>query len=157
MINDTFGEIEKITPRLTILRDSNGRLHYYPNGSIEHVENAQRGWSAIKLAIPIDYDADSEKVMEVLQEVCDGLRKDTEFAELIRDINVSGIQDFSEYAVLYRVAIETKAGEQFFIGREYRRRIKQRLHEIGIKMPRQADIGDVTKALLGALQNKERV
>ncbi|MCP4695841.1 MAG: mechanosensitive ion channel [Gammaproteobacteria bacterium] len=134
-INGVMGSVEKVSPRLTALRDFGGSIHYFPNGSISHVNNYMRGWAAITVEVPAPYSVPSDKMVACLTAVCEELRADKEISPKIRDTDVRAINDFNDYAVVYAVRIETTAGEQGGIGREFRRRTKLALDKSGIEMP----------------------
>jgi len=50
MLNDTIriggvtGQVERITLRMTVLRDGSGIVHFIPNGTINSVSNETNGW-----------------------------------------------------------------------------------------------------------------
>lgn len=49
--------------------------------------------------------------------------------------DVHGILEFEDSAIILRTLIKTAPGEQWFIGREYRLRLKEAFDEEGINIP----------------------
>ena len=130
------GQVEKITLRATTLRDLEGNVHIIPNGTIEVVTNRTRQWSRFVLDIGVAYKENVDEVMRVLKEIGDELAADAEFASMITaPLEVLGVQDFADSAVVIRVMFTTKPVKQWTVGREFRRRVKNTFDAKGIEIP----------------------
>lgn len=135
-IADTSGLVEKISLRTTILRDLEGRVHIVPNGQITTVTNMTKEWSRFLIDVAVAYKEDVDHVMKVLAEVGDELHKDERFSSLIMEpLQVLGIDSFGDSSVNIRVMFTTQPLQQWTVGREFRRRIKNRFDELGIELP----------------------
>lgn len=136
VINGTGGQIETITFRTISLRDFSGVVHIFPNGGITTLSNMTKDWSAFVLDMGVAYREDTDRVVEVMRAVGEGLRQDQEFSALIIEpIEIVGIENFADSAVTIRARIKTKPAEQWKIGREYRRRLKKAFDAQGIEIP----------------------
>jgi small-conductance mechanosensitive channel len=130
------GLVERITLRATTLRDLEGNVHIIPNGVIDVVTNMTREWSRFVLDIGVAYKEDVDRVMDVLRKVGDEMAEDPEFGPMITaPMEVLGVQDFADSAVVIRVAFTTVPIKQWPVGREYRRRVKKAFDEQGIEIP----------------------
>ena len=130
------GQVEKITLRATTLRDLEGNVHIIPNGTIEVVTNRTRQWSRFVLDIGVAYKENVDEVMRVLKEIGDELAADADFASMITaPLEVLGVQDFADSAVIIRVMFTTKPVKQWTVGREFRRRVKNTFDAKGIEIP----------------------
>ena len=130
------GQVEKITLRATTLRDLEGNVHIIPNGTIEVVTNRTRQWSRFVLDIGVAYKENVDEVMRVLKEIGDELAADADFASMITaPLEVLGVQDFADSAVVIRVMFTTKPVKQWTVGREFRRRVKNTFDAKGIEIP----------------------
>jgi small conductance mechanosensitive channel len=130
------GQVEKITLRATTLRDLEGNVHIIPNGTIEVVTNRTRQWSRFVLDIGVAYKENVDEVMRVLKEIGDELAADVEFSSMITaPLEVLGVQDFADSAVVIRVMFTTKPVMQWTVGREFRRRVKNTFDAKGIEIP----------------------
>ncbi len=130
------GEVEKITLRATTLRDLAGNVHIIPNGTIEVVTNKTRQWSRFVLDIGVAYKENVDEVMGVLKDIGDELAADGEFASMITaPLEVLGVQDFADSAVVIRVMFTTQPVKQWTVGREFRRRVKNTFDAKGIEIP----------------------
>jgi small conductance mechanosensitive channel len=136
VINGTGGLVETITFRTISLRDFAGVVHIFPNGAINTLSNMSKEWSAFVLDMGVAYKEDTDRVVLVMREVGDELRADPAFGPLmIEPIEVVGVENFADSAVMLRARIKTKPLEQWNIGREYRRRLKKAFDAQGIEIP----------------------
>lgn len=136
VINGTGGAVETITFRTISLRDFSGVVHVFPNGGITTLSNMTKDWSAFVLDMGVAYREDTDRVVALMQSVGEELRQDPELGRLIIEpIEVVGIENFADSAVTLRARIKTKPAEQWKIGREYRRRLKQAFDAQGIEIP----------------------
>ena len=130
------GQVEKITLRATTLRDLKGNVHIIPNGTIGVVTNRTRQWSRFVLDIGVAYKENVDEVMGVLKEIGDELAADVNFSSMITaPLEVLGVQDFADSAVVIRVMFTTQPVKQWTVGREFRRRVKNTFDAKGIEIP----------------------
>ncbi len=130
------GLVEKITLRATTLRDLEGSVHIIPNGAIDVVTNKTRLWSRFVLDIGVAYKENVDEVMGVLKEIGDELAADPQFASLITaPLEVLGVEDFADSAVVIKVMFTTQPLKQWTVGREFRRRVKNTFDAKGIEIP----------------------
>lgn len=130
------GLVEKITLRATTLRDLEGNVHIIPNGAIDVVTNKTRQWSRFVFDIGVAYKENVDEVMGVLKEIGDELAGDPQFASMITaPLEVLGVEDFADSAVVIRVMFTTQPLKQWTVGREFRRRVKNTFDAKGIEIP----------------------
>jgi small-conductance mechanosensitive channel len=136
IINGTGGLVERIEMRTVVLRDFSGVVHIFQNGKINTLANMTKEWSAVVLDVGVAYKENPEQVMQIMSSVGDELKKDAEFGpKMIEPIEVFGINEFGNSAVVIRARIKTKPIEQWGIGREYRKRLKNEFDAKGIEIP----------------------
>ncbi|MDG5799530.1 mechanosensitive ion channel family protein [Marinilabiliaceae bacterium ANBcel2] len=136
IINGTGGVVEKIELRTITLRDLSGVVHIYQNGKINSVSNMTKTWSAAVLDIGVAYKEDVGTVIEIMKEVGANLKNDPAFNEImIDDLEVFGLNEFSDSALIIRGRIKTKPGNQWTAAREYRKRIKEAFDKNSIEIP----------------------
>lgn len=135
-IGDTAGQVERITLRMTALRDEEGNVHFVPHGQIATVTNLTHGWSRAVFEIRTGYHEDCDRVMNEILRVAAELRKDAKFGPMIiDDAEMLGVTALGEYAVVLKFYIRTKPLQQWAVKRETLRRIKRRFDEAGISFP----------------------
>ena len=135
-IGEASGVVERVTLRLTVVRDVEGTLWYVPNGEIRRVGNKSYQWARAVLDIGVAYDADIAAASKVIKEVADGLwREAVPGAAIIEEPEIWGVEDLGPQAVSIRLAVKTLPGQQWAVGRALRARIKEALHAAGIAIP----------------------
>ncbi len=134
-VNDTTGTVEKVSLRLTMVRDREGTLHFIPNGTVNMVSNMTKEWAQAVLLIGAAYHDSPDTVIQCLREVGDNLRSDPVFGPKILDYVVPGLESFGDSSVVYRVNIKVVSGEQWAMPREARRRIMLAFGQQGITIP----------------------
>ncbi|MGQ9533019.1 MAG: mechanosensitive ion channel family protein [Desulfotomaculales bacterium] len=135
-IGDKSGQVEAINLRTIILRDLDGVVHIIPHGSIESISNMTREWSRYVIDVGVAYKEDVDHVIEVLRQIGDELARDPDYApDILKPLEVLGVDRFADSAVVIRVMITTRPLRQWVVGRELRRRIKKRFDELGIEIP----------------------
>ena len=130
------GLVEKVTLKMTILRDLAGTVHYIPNGTIDVVANMTKGFSRYVFEVGVAYREDVDEVMEVLKEVDEELRNDPEYQDdILQPIEILGLDKFDNSAVVIKARTTTKPIKQWRVGREFNRRLKKVFDERDIEIP----------------------
>lgn len=130
------GTVEHITLRRTVLREIDGTVHSIPNGQISVASNRMRDWGRINLAVSVAYGEDLERVYRVANEVCQGLKDDSEWGENLLTVpSVLRVGSLGDHGVSIVIRGDTRAGYHWALTGELRRRIKNRFDEEGIEIP----------------------
>lgn len=130
------GVVERSNLRVTVLRDLEGKVHFVPNGQISVVSNMTKEWSRAVLDIGVAYKEDTDQVAEVITRVGEELKSDPDFGpKILEPLQIMGVDQFADSAVVIRVGIKTKPIEQWGISREFRRRLKKAFDQEGIEIP----------------------
>jgi moderate conductance mechanosensitive channel len=136
VINGTGGLVESITFRTITLRDFSGVVHVFPNGTITTLSNMTKEWSAFVLDMGVAYKEDTDRVADVMRQVGEDLREDPAFRDkFVAPIEIIGVDNFADSAIVIRIRIKTRPLEQWNVGREYRRRLKKAFDGQGIEIP----------------------
>jgi small conductance mechanosensitive channel len=135
-LNDKSGLVEKITLRITILRDFAGSVHYFRNGKIDVVTNMTKEYSYGVFDIGVAYGEDTDQVSTVIEAVGQDLLQDPAFKDdILAPIEVVGLDKFADSAIILKARIKTKPSKQWRVGREFNRRLKKKFDELGIEIP----------------------
>jgi small conductance mechanosensitive channel len=135
-INGTGGLVEAINLRTIVLRDLQGTVHVFPNGSIERLSNLTKDFSYYVVDVGVAYKEDTDAVAAVLQEVGADLLADPAYgASILAPLEVLGVDDFGDSQVTIKIRIKTLPLKQWEVGREMRRRIKKAFDAHGIEIP----------------------
>jgi small-conductance mechanosensitive channel len=120
------GVVEDMSLRRTTLRDDDGTVHVVPNSQITIVSNLTRDWSQVAMRIVVAYSEPSDRIISLLQQIGEELRHDPTFGkQIVSDVQVPGIDRIGNGEAEYLMLLKTKPNQQFSVGRELRRRIKE--------------------------------
>lgn len=135
-IGDVTAQVERITLRMTVLRDLEGRVHFIPHGQIDKVTNLTHGWSRAIFNISVAYKEDVDRVIAELTTLAGQLARDPHFGPMILDEpQMLGVDSLADSAVVVKFGIKTRPLRQWDIKREMLRRIKKRFDELKIEIP----------------------
>ena len=82
------------------------------------------------------YREDVNEVMAVLKDIAEELREDPAFShDILEPLDMLGVDQFADSAVIIKCRIKTNPVQQWRIGREMNRRIKNMLDAKGSDIP----------------------
>jgi small conductance mechanosensitive channel len=134
-IGNVNGKVEKISLRSSQVRTRCGDLFTIPHGSFNEVTNFSHGYSGINLWIDVAYKTDLNQAMAVMEEVAQQMQKDSVWGQYIVALEMKGVEKFGDNSITICLVIKTEAGQQWDVGREYRRRLKPAFDQAGISIP----------------------
>ena len=130
------GLVERVSLRMVVLRDLAGNVHYVRNGNIDVVTNMTKDYSRYVFDIGVAYREDVDEVIGVIRSVDEELRRDPAFADsILEPIEILGLDEFADSAIIIKARTKTKPIKQWEIGREFNRRLKQAFDRHNIEIP----------------------
>jgi len=134
-INGTGGLVEAINLRTTVLRDEEGTVHIFPNGSINTLSNRSMQFSFYVVNLPLAYGEDVDAITALMQAIATRMQAEDAYQPfMLAPLEVIGVDAFEENAVRLKVRLKTAPLKQWFVGREFRRRLLAALAERGISL-----------------------
>ena len=135
-VNDSTGTVEKLTLTMCVIRAFNGDVHYLRNGQIDTVINQTKDFSYPLFNLGVAYKTDVTHVMRVLKELGKELKDSEEYGKyILSDIEVYGLNEFLDSAIVIQFRIKTTPQEQWMIKRKLNQMIKERFEKEGIEIP----------------------
>jgi small conductance mechanosensitive channel len=124
------GTVESMSLRKTSVRGGDGTLNLIPNSQITIVANQSRDFSTTTLNISVDFSADPDKVIALLQKVIGEVRREPAYKDIfLEDPKVLGVDQIKGPEVIYLVSVKTLARKQYDAIREMQKRIRLALEE----------------------------
>lgn len=124
------GAVEAMSLRKTAVRGGDGSIYLIPNSQITVVANQSRDFSTTTLNISVDFSADPDKVIALLQKVVSEVRQDPAYKDIfLGDPQVLGVDQIKGSEVIYLVTVKTQARKQYDALREMQKRIRVALEE----------------------------
>lgn len=133
---DISGVVEDITIRITRLRDLDGNLHIVQNGTATIVTNLSFGYANVNVDIRVPYEADIDKVEEIINDVGAKMQGDPAWSpHIFEPIQFFRVDGFEDSAVRVKALGKVEPAMQWDIAGEFRRRLKKALEEHHIDVP----------------------
>jgi len=124
------GTVEAMTLRKTTIRGADGTLYMVPNSQITTVANQSVDFSVATINVSVDFSADPDKVMEILNRIAQEVRNDPAFKHLfVAEPQVLGVDALKGSQLIFPVVFKTKATLQYGPTREFQRRVRIALEE----------------------------
>jgi small conductance mechanosensitive channel len=124
------GTVEAMTLRRTAVRGGDGTLYLIPNSQIATVANQSIGYSVATVNVSVDFSADPNKVVEILEAVAMEVRNLPEFkSAFLADPQILGVDAMKGSQLIFPVVFKTRATQQYGPVREFQRRVRMALEE----------------------------
>ncbi|MDZ7769924.1 MAG: mechanosensitive ion channel family protein [Woeseiaceae bacterium] len=131
-----LGVVEEMRIRIIQLRDLAGVVHIIPYSEVTTVKNYTKEFSYKVFEIGVAYRENSDRVCEILMEISEDLSSDaTHGPNILEPLQILGVDQFADSAVIIKARLKTMPGMQWATGREFNRRMKLRFDEEGIEIP----------------------
>lgn len=123
-IEGAIGTVERISIRSTVVRDSDGNVHFLPNGSVVHVINKTMGYSRVNLTIGVAPETNIDELADVINRVGVKLSEDEKWkAKILEPPHFLSIGAFSDVSLEVKVTAKTQPSAQWEVTGELRRRL----------------------------------
>lgn len=123
-INGDSGVVEHIGTRSTVIRDDDGNVHYFPNGTIQHVINKTMGYSMARLSVSVMPSADIDQVIEIINTTGKKLADEQKWSrKILAAPAFTSMGEFTGTSVSLNVAGKTQPSDQWAVASEMRRRL----------------------------------
>lgn len=130
------GTVERLTIRITQLRDLDGNLHTISNGTPQAVTNLSYEYANVNVNVGVSYDADIDRVEEIINQVGADMAKDEAYAkDIFEPIAFLRLDEFEDSAMRIKALGKVKPAAQWAIAGEFRRRLKKEFDAAGVEIP----------------------
>ncbi len=133
-INNVGGTVEQINLRTIVLRDADGAVQVFPNGTITSLANLSKQFAYAIVDVRVDYRENIDRVIETIRSVGAAMERDGTWAALVlAPIEVVGVESLADGFATIRVKFKTLPFSQGRIANELRRRLLTTFVASGIR------------------------
>lgn len=130
------GVVEKITLRVTTLRDLDGKVHYIPNGNIDVATNMTLEFSSVDVNVGVAYDSDIDKVEKVVNQVGQDIFEDEKWQGVVLEpAKMLRVDSLGDSSINIKIVCKTAPIHQWEVKSEILRRLKKAFDKAGIEIP----------------------
>jgi len=133
-INGIAGTVEQINLRTIILRDGEGAVQVFPNGTITALANLSKQFAYAVVETRVAYSENIDRVMGTIREVGASMERDPAWQSLVLEpLEIIGIISLADGAATVQVKFKTLPLNQGKVANELRRRLMSTFVGRGIK------------------------
>jgi small conductance mechanosensitive channel len=133
-INGVTGVVEQINLRTIVLRDGDGAVQVFPNGTISALANLSKHFAYAVVEVRVAYNENIDRVMGTIREVGVSIAADPKWSALVlAPLEILGVESLADNAVTIRLKFKTPPLNQGKVANELRRRLVATFSARGIK------------------------
>ena len=123
-INGVGGTVEQINLRTIVLRDGEGAVQVFPNGTITTLANMSKLYAYAVVDARVAYSEHLDRVFATISEIGAGMQGDPEWRSLLlAPIDIPGVESIADGFSVIRIRLKTQPLNQNKVANELRRRI----------------------------------
>ncbi|HUR35373.1 MAG TPA: mechanosensitive ion channel domain-containing protein [Vicinamibacterales bacterium] len=133
-INGASGVVEQINLRTIVLRDAEGAVQVFPNGTVNSLANLSKQFSYAVVEVRVLYSENLDRVFGSIRDVGVSMQEDPRFqAVLVGAIEIPGVVSIADGVVTISARFKTLPLNQGRVANELRRRLVGTLAGRGIR------------------------
>jgi moderate conductance mechanosensitive channel len=133
-VNGVTGVVEQINLRTIVVRDGEGAVQMFANGTIATLANLSKQFAYATVDVRIAYTENVDRVIGTAREVGSAMERDSAWAGVLRGpLEVVGIESLADGAATLRVKFKTLPLNQSKVANELRKRLMSAFVGRGIK------------------------
>jgi small-conductance mechanosensitive channel len=134
-INGVAGLVEQINLRTIVLRDGDGAVQVFPNGTITALANLSKQFAYAVVDMRVAYDENFDRVFGTARDVGAAMEKDPNWSPLVlAPLEIVGLESLADGAATLRVKFKTLPLNQGRVANELRRRLMSTFVIRGIRL-----------------------
>jgi small-conductance mechanosensitive channel len=123
-INGVAGTVEQVRLRTIVLRDEEGAVQVFPNGTITALANLSKQFAYAIVDVRVAYNEHIDRVVGTIREVGGGMMQDPSWGPLVlAAVDVLGVESLADGLATIRVRFKTAPLYRRQVANELRRRL----------------------------------
>jgi len=133
-INGVTGTVEEINLRTIVVRDGDGAVQVFPNGTITTLANLSKQYAFAVVEVRVAYAENIERVINALHDVGAAMRREQLWAsQLLAALEITGVESLNDGLATIRMKFKTQPLNQGAVANELRRRVLKAFVALGIR------------------------
>jgi small-conductance mechanosensitive channel len=133
-INGVAGSVEEINLRTIVLRDGDGAVQVFPNGTITAIANMSKQFAYAVVSVRVAYSENMDRVVGTIREVGASIERDPNWQPLVlTPIEVLGVESIEDGVSTVRIRFKTLPLYQGKVANELRGRLVSAFVRRGIR------------------------
>jgi len=133
-INGVQGTVEQINLRTIVLRDGEGAVQVFPNGTITALANLSKQFAYAVVDVKVAYSENMDRVIGTIREVADTMAEEAAWGSVVlAPVDILGVESLADGAATMRAKFKTLPLNQGKVANELRRRLVRAFVARGIR------------------------
>jgi moderate conductance mechanosensitive channel len=133
-INGVAGTVEQINLRTLVLRDGEGGVQVFPNGTITALANLSKQYAYALVDVKVAYSENIDRVMGTIREVGNSIEHDVVWGAMVQaPLEILGVESLTDGAATIRMKFKVSPLNQGKVANELRRRLMSTFVGRGIR------------------------
>jgi small-conductance mechanosensitive channel len=133
-INNVSGVVEQINLRTIVLRDAEGAVQVFPNGTVTSLANLSKQFAYAVVELKVLYSENLDRVFGIVREIGASMQNDAKWHPvLVEPIEIPGVISLADGHVTISVKFKTLPLNQGRVANELRRRLLGALAGRGVR------------------------
>jgi small conductance mechanosensitive channel len=133
-INGVAGTVEQINLRTIVVRDVEGAVQVFPNGTITALANLSKQFAYAVVDVRVAYSENIDRVLGTIREVGASMQRDQSWGGVVlAPIDIVGVESLADGGATIRMKFKTLPLSQGKVANELRRRLMAAFVGRGIK------------------------
>jgi len=133
-INGVAGIVEQVNLRTIVVRDGEGAVQVFPNGTITTLANLSKQFAFAIVDVRVAYSENLDRVLGSIRQVAESMERDAAWAGLvIEPLQIVGVDSLNDGFATLRVKYKTLPLSQASVANELRKRLMTTFVGRGIK------------------------
>ncbi len=132
-IGDFEGTVISLGLKTTRIQAYTGEIKIISNRNISEVINYSMDKTLAVIDLPVSYESKIDKVEKILMITAATIKE--KIPQLVGDIEILGVQELSDSAVVFRIVGKCKPAKHYEVQRQMKKEFKIALDKNGIKIP----------------------
>jgi small conductance mechanosensitive channel len=133
-INGVAGSVEQINLRTIVLRDQEGAVQVFPNGTITTLANLSKQFAYAVVDVRVAFNENLDRVMGTIREAGASMQADPQWRpHVLAPVELLGVESIDEKTATIRTRFKTQALDKGRVAAEFRRRLLGMLVNRGVR------------------------
>lgn len=140
-LDATKGIVEHVGIRTTVLRDTDGNIHFIPNGLIQRTTNKSLGFSTLRFSLTVDAKSDADEIENIINKLGERLGSEKKWEpHFVELLHYSEMGEFTERRREMIIAGKVKTAYKADISTIFRKRLLEKLQNKEVKVTKLHEI-----------------
>jgi small conductance mechanosensitive channel len=140
-LDATKGVVEHVGIRTTVLRDTDGNIHFIPNGLIQRTTNKSLGFSTLRFSLTVNSGTDMDELETIIDKLGERLANEKKWQpHFVESLHYSELGEFTDRKHEVLISGKVKTAYKPNISTDFRKRLLEKLQNKEIKVIKLSEV-----------------